>query len=161
LGGFGGGVVGLGRNRVAGRLVDALNLDELITGLPSMSVSSHRQQAIALLNKLDDNQLPEAIAALEALRPPIERGERIEEEELVRRINERLSLVQQQRMELLRDRLEAETLTADEREELVTLAEAIEVQDAERARAMFELATLRGVDLAVIVQEFRAAIGRD
>ncbi|MFM2432892.1 MAG: hypothetical protein RLZZ511_4106 [Cyanobacteriota bacterium] len=126
-----------------------------------MSVSSHRQQAIALLNKLDDNQLPEAIAALEALRPSLARGERIEEEKLVRRINERPPLVQQQRMELLRDRLETETLTADEREELVTLAEAIEVQDAERARAMFELATLRGVDLAVIVQEFRAAIGRD
>jgi hypothetical protein len=48
-----------------------------------------------------------------------------------------LPLVQRQRLELLRGRLEAETLTAQEREELLGMAEAIEMQDAERARAMF------------------------
>jgi hypothetical protein len=41
------------------------------------------------------------------------------------------------------------------------VAEAIKLQDAARERAMFELATLRGVDLTVIVQEFRDAIGWD
>lgn len=83
---------------------------------------------------------------------------RPEEAELIRVINDRGPLGQRQRLEQLRERLEAEILTADEREELVILAEAIEVEDAARARAMFELATLRGVDLAEIVREFRAAI---
>jgi hypothetical protein len=123
-----------------------------------MAVSSNRQQAIALLNRLEDDRLPDAIAALEALSQPAGEMNRPEEAELIRVINDRGPLGQRQRLEQLRERLEAEILTADEREELVILAEAIEVEDAARARAMFELATLRGVDLAEIVREFRAAI---
>jgi hypothetical protein len=53
------------------------------------------------------------------------------------------------------DRLEAEVLAEEERGELLEIAGAVEMQDAERARAMFELATLRGVDLTVIVRELR------
>jgi hypothetical protein len=119
---------------------------------------SNRQQAMALLEKLDADLLPDAIAALEALSQPVSRSGNVEETDLIRVINHRLPLVQRQRLEFLRGRLEAETLTAAEREELLVMAEAIEMQDAVRARAMFELATLRGVDLTVIVQEFRDAI---
>jgi hypothetical protein len=126
-----------------------------------MTSPSHRQQAIALLEKLEDDRLPDAIAALAALNQPVSRVERAEEADLIRLINDRLPLAQRQRLELLRGRLEAETLTEEERVELLEIAEAIEMQDAARARAMFELATLRGVDLTVIVQEFRDAIGRD
>jgi hypothetical protein len=120
---------------------------------------SNRQQAIALLEKLEDDRLPDAIVALSALnnQPAIHAGSP-EEADLIRLINDRLPLVQGERLELLRSRLEAEILTEDERGELLEIAEAIEIQDAERARAMFELATLRGVDLTVIVQEFRDAI---
>jgi hypothetical protein len=77
-----------------------------------------------------------------------------EEVDLIRLINYRLPIVQRQRLQVLGDRLEAEVLTEEERGELLELAEAVEMQDAERARAMFELATLRGVDLGVIVREF-------
>ncbi len=52
-------------------------------------------------------------------------------------------------------KLTTEVLTEEERGKLLELADMVEMQDAERARAMFELATLRGVDLMVIVQEFR------
>jgi hypothetical protein len=123
-----------------------------------MTESSHRQQAIALLEKLDDDRLPDAIAALEALNQPVTQTSSAEETELIRLINERLPLAQRQRLEFLRERLEAEVLTEEEREELLAMAEAIEIQDAARARAMFELAKLRDVDLAVIVQEFRDTI---
>jgi hypothetical protein len=123
-----------------------------------MTESSHRQQAIALLEKLDDDRLLDAIAALEALNQPVTQTSSAEETELIRLINERLPLAQRQRLEFLRERLEAEVLTEEEREELLAMAEAIEIQDAARARAMFELAKLRDVDLAVIVQEFRDTI---
>jgi hypothetical protein len=119
-----------------------------------MTAPSNRQQAIALLEKLGDDRLPDAIAALEALNQPIVRTGSSEEADLIRLINYRLPIVQRQRLEVLRDRLEAEVLTEEERGELLELAEAVEIQDAERARAMFELATLRGVDLRVIVREF-------
>jgi hypothetical protein len=125
-----------------------------------MTVSSNRQQAIALLEKLADDRLPDAIAALAALHQPVRRVELAEEADLIHLINDRLPLAQRQRLELLRGRLEAETLTEEERAELLEIAEAIEIQDTARARAMFELATLRGMDLTVIVQEFRDAIGR-
>jgi hypothetical protein len=128
---------------------------------PFMTTPSNRQQAIALLEKLQDDRLPDAIAALEALNQPVNRTASAEEVDLIRLINLRLPIAQRQRLEFLRDRLEAETLTEDERSELLTMAEAVEMQDAERARAMFELATLRGVDLTVIVRESRDAIGRD
>jgi hypothetical protein len=123
-----------------------------------MTSASNRQQAIALLEKLEEDRLPDAIAALKALNQPIVQAESSEEADLIRLINYRLPIVQRQRLQVLRDRLEAEVLTEDERGELLELAEAVEMQDAERARAMFELATLRGVDLMVIVQEFRDAI---
>lgn len=122
-----------------------------------MTSPSNRQQAIALLEKLGEDRLPDAIAALQALNQPI-RARSSEEANLIRLINYRLPIVQRQRLGVLRGRLEAEVLTDDERGELLELAEAVEIQDAERARAMFELATLRGVDLMVIVQEFRDAI---
>jgi hypothetical protein len=125
---------------------------------PFMTTPSNRQQAIALLDKLEDDRLPDAIAALEALNQPVHRTASAAEADLIRLINHRLPIAQRQRLEVLRDRLEAETLTEDERAELLAMVEVVEMQDAERARAMFELATLRGVDLTVIVQEFRGAI---
>jgi hypothetical protein len=123
-----------------------------------MTTPSNRQQAIALLEKLEDDRLPDAIAALEALNQHINRTVSTEEDDLIRLINTRLPIAQRQRLEVLRDRLEAETLTENERGELLTMAEVVELQDAERAQAMFQLATLRGVDLTVIVREFRDAI---
>jgi hypothetical protein len=123
-----------------------------------MTSSSNRQQALALLERLEEDRLPDAIAALEALNQPMVPVVRPEEADLIGVINHRLPIAQRQRLQILRLRLEAETLTEQERDELLELAEAIEIQDAERAKAMFELATLRGVDLMEIVQEFRDAI---
>ncbi len=121
-----------------------------------MTSSSNRQQAIALLEKLEDDRLPDAIAALEALHQPLLRVTNPDDADLIEVINYRLP--QRQRLQVLRLRLESDILTEKEREELLELADATESQDAERAREMFELATLRGVDLMEIVQDFRDAI---
>jgi hypothetical protein len=140
---------------VAMAAMDALNLGQPLIGSIPMTSPSYRQQAIVLLEKLEDDRLPDAIAALAALNQPVSRAVSAEEADLIRLINDRQPLAQRQRLELLRGRLEAETLTDEERGELLGMSEAIEIQDAVRARAMFELATLRGVDLTVIVREFR------
>ena len=52
----------------------------------------------------------------------------------------RLSPEQQQRLNELRDKLEAEALTEAERTELLELVERVEAADVERAEALLALA---------------------
>ena len=83
------------------------------------------------------------------------------EAELLQIIGRRLPLKDQQRVEILRDRLQAETLSEDEHYELLQWVDRIEIQDAERATALFRLAQLRDVDFQTILQEFPTNIGSD
>jgi hypothetical protein len=123
-----------------------------------MTILPDRQRAIALIENLEEDQLPRAIAALEALtRPAFSQASQPQESELITIINQRLPEHQQQRFNELRQHLEAETLTEDERFELLVLSDRIEQQDAERASAMFQLAQLRQVDITVILNEFSSA----
>jgi hypothetical protein len=115
-----------------------------------MSSPSARQRAIALLENLEEDQLPRAIAALEALTQP-----QTQEADLIQIINRRLP--QQHRFNELRQHLEAETLTEDQHTELLELSDRIEQQDAECAHAIFQLAQLRNVDIDVVLQEFSTA----
>jgi hypothetical protein len=112
-----------------------------------MSSPSARQRAIALLENLEEDQLPRAIAALEALTQT-----QTQEADLIQIINRRLP--QQHRFNELRQHLEAETLTEDQHTELLELSDRIEQQDAERAHALFQLAQLRNVDIDVVLREF-------
>jgi hypothetical protein len=66
-----------------------------------MTSPSNRQQAIALLEKLEDDRLPDAIAALAALNQPAIRAGSTTEDDLMRLINDRLPLARRQRLELL------------------------------------------------------------
>jgi hypothetical protein len=54
-----------------------------------MTSPSNRQQAIALIEKLDADRLPDAIVALEALNQPVSRAGSAEEADLIRVINHR------------------------------------------------------------------------
>ena len=83
------------------------------------------------------------------------------EAELLQIIGRRLPLKDQQRVEILRDRLQAETLSEDEHYELLQWVDRIEIQDAERATALFQLAQLRDVDFQTILQEFPTNIGSE
>lgn len=120
---------------------------------------TERQRAISLLERLPGEKLAQAIVALQAL------GENLApddpEAELLKIIGTRLSIADQQRLEILRDRLESETLSKEEHHELLGWVDRIEIQDAERATALFQLAQLRNVDFQTILQEFPANIGSD
>jgi hypothetical protein len=73
-------------------------------------------------------------------------GERLSSEEaaLWTVISRSISPADMARYEYLRGRLEQETLTTAEHEELVTLSDEIEVLHAERLKAAIQLAALRG-----------------
>ena len=122
-------------------------------------ISTERQRAISLLERLPGEKLAQAIAALQEL------GENLTpydpEAELLQIISRRLPLKDQQRLEILRDRLQAETLSVNEHYELLQWVDRIEIQDAERATALFQLAQLRDVDFQTILQEFPTNIGSD
>ena len=60
---------------------------------------------------------------------------------------------QQQRLDELRDKLEAETLTGAERDELLELVEHIEAADIELAEAMLALAQKRGVSVRQLMDD--------
>ena len=60
---------------------------------------------------------------------------------------------QQQRLDELRDKLEAETLTDAERDELLELVERIEAADVQRAEAMLVLAQKRGVSVRQLMED--------
>lgn len=80
---------------------------------------TERQRAISLLERLPSEKLAQAIVALQAL------GENLapydSEAELLQIIGTRLPIKDQQRLEILRDRLESETLSEEEHHELLDL----------------------------------------
>jgi hypothetical protein len=75
------------------------------------------------------------------------------EADLLVTIHRRLPAEQRQRLDELRDKLEAETLTDVERDELLELVERVETADVERAEAMLALAQKRGVSLRQLMED--------
>jgi len=67
-------------------------------------------------------------------------------------VRRRLSTGQQQRLNELRDKLEAETLTEAERTELLELVERIEAADVERAEALLAMAQKRGISVRQLME---------
>jgi hypothetical protein len=120
-----------------------------------MSTLTDRQRAITLLENLQEEELPRAIMALEALSVVRNHPSTFQEAELIACINRRLPSDQQQRLNALRKKLEDEALTEIDRTELLTITDEIEERDAERAKALFQLAQLRNVDITIILKEFQ------
>jgi hypothetical protein len=116
-----------------------------------------RQRAISLLETLPNDKLPQAVELLESLSQSPQVDPTVipsEEMPLLQTINRRLPATEQQRLDYLRRRLEAETITEPERQELLKSSDRLEQQDAERAEALFQLAQLRKVNFAELLQEF-------
>ena len=65
----------------------------------------------------------------------------------------RLSTEQQQRLNELRDKLEAEMLTEAERTELLELIERVEAADVERAEALLAMAQKRGISARQLMED--------
>jgi hypothetical protein len=116
-----------------------------------------RQRAISLLETLPSHKLIQAVELLESLSqssPANPTTIPSEEIPLLQIINRRLPITEQQRLDYLRLQLEAETITELERQELLALSDRLEQQDAERAEALFQLAQLRNVNFADLLQDF-------
>jgi hypothetical protein len=115
------------------------------------SLQSDRDRAIALIHSLSPEQITQALAMLQEL---IGTGD--VETEWIELINRELSTPEKERLHLLRGWLYEETITEEEHQELLEMLDRIERQDAERTRAMIQLADYRKVDFDAIVREFPA-----
>jgi hypothetical protein len=75
------------------------------------------------------------------------------EAELLQQINQGLPLDVQQHYDELTAKRRAEALTPEEHQELLALVDRIEQADAERVRALIELAQLRNVSVTTLMAE--------
>jgi hypothetical protein len=112
------------------------------------------EDLLRAVGELEPGDLDEFVARLLALRagrqaPSLSR----DETELFRRINAGLPEPAQTRYRELIARRKAETLTAEEHEELLRLIDQSELLEANRAQALVELARLRGKSLAAMLQD--------
>jgi hypothetical protein len=118
-----------------------------------------RQKAIALLEQLPDDQLVQAVKFLEELSyQTSQQGEiascSLQEDTLLQIIQHRLPSDDQDRLNALRQRNEAGSITDVEHQELLTYVDRVEQQDANRAAALIQLAQLRHADLKTLLNEF-------
>jgi hypothetical protein len=81
------------------------------------------------------------------------RRRQVTEADLLTAIQRSLPTEQQRRLDELRDKLEAETLSEAERAELLGLVECVEAADVERAEALLALAENRGVSVRRLMQD--------
>lgn len=124
-----------------------------------MTLLDIRQRAKELVDQLPDNSLIQAVEFLEALHhqnpksKSTPESDKANEAELLRIIQRQLSPEEQNRIDYLRQCNEAESITPEEHEELLSYVERIEQQDAQRATALIQLAQLRQVDLDSVLTE--------
>lgn len=125
---------------------------------PMTTFSNIRQRAKELVDQLPGDALAQAVEFMEQLSNPSGetqiREATAQERSLLDVIQRRLSAEDQARLTHLRQKQEAADLSDQEYEELLTFVERVEQQDAERAAALVELATLRQVALKTLLDEF-------
>lgn len=109
--------------------------------------------------------VPDLLHAIEQL-PPRDLDEFLSQARLIQRrnldeaalletIHRRLPAKQQARLQELADKLEAETITPNERNEMLGLVDQTEALDAERAEALLGLAQRRRTSIRQLVQDLR------
>lgn len=77
----------------------------------------------------------------------------VREMQLLKMVNTGLPAEKQSYYEQLREGLQSGSLSAKEHQDWLALTEQLEIIDAERLRALVELAALRGVSLEVVMQQ--------
>ncbi len=127
-----------------------------------MTVSTEiRQTAIALLEKLPEALLEEAVQMLESLHLKADLVKAVEipnpeESALLEIIHRHLPADQQQHLNYLHDRDEMGEITDLEHSQLLAYAERLEHLSVERLRALLELAKLRNVDLDNLLNQLKS-----
>lgn len=79
----------------------------------------------------------------------------LEESQLLTRINHGVPTEVRMRYQLLNEKLHEDQITADEHQELLGLIDQIEMADAERLRALIELARVRGTSVEAVMQQLQ------
>lgn len=113
-----------------------------------------KEEILEAVNKLSTLDLEEFVAAAIALRahrraPSLPHSE----SELLLKINQGLPAELWERVDVLRAKLEDETLPPEERVELLQLNEQIEELNVDRVKLLAELADQRGVTLSKLMQD--------
>jgi hypothetical protein len=103
------------------------------------------------LKQLGDDELGEVVATAVRLRAS-QRGRVLPEHEatLLQQINKTLTQADQERLNILIEKRQAETLTAAELAELIMLTDLVEEIQVERLSALIELAAVRGLSLEAL-----------
>lgn len=109
---------------------------------------------IRAVEQLDSSEFDQFVSDVLALRAArIAPSMPSAETELLLKINRGLSADRQKRFDDLVARRQAETLTPEERDELIGLSEEIEQLEAERAEHLALLARLRKVSMATLLDQ--------
>ena len=108
-------------------------------------------KAVEQLSLPDLEQLMTQVIALRAQRKAP--GLSTDETELLLKINQGLPIDVQQRFDELVAKRQAENLSSEEYQELVSLTEQIEQSDAQRMQHMVDLARHRGIPLTKLMDE--------
>jgi hypothetical protein len=119
-----------------------------------MAVEARSQRLLDAVKKLPPDEFDALIADALALRRPSQ-SPRLSaaETRLLKRINRGLPATFCERYARLRAQLKKGTLTPEAHQELLRLTGEAERRDAERAAALFELATLRGVPVRGLMKQ--------
>ena len=115
-----------------------IDLDQLLTGVAQLETTElehFAEQVTLLLAQRKVNSLP------------------TQETELLQQINQGLPAKTQQRYSDLQAKLQAETITPAEHQDLLTLIDTVEQADANRLQALITLAKLRQVSLADLMAQ--------
>jgi len=108
-------------------------------------------KGVACLETSELEQFVEKVMALRAQR----RAGNVpkNEADLLQEVNRSVSQEVRKRYEELRVKVQEETLTANEHQELVQLTDQIELADAERMRALIALAQLRHISVDTLMDQ--------
>ncbi len=108
-------------------------------------------KGVAQLETADLEQVVEQVNLILAQRKVASLSQ--SEAELLQRINQRLPESTQRRYNELRTKLETETMTPEEHQELLALVDIVEQVDAERLQHLIELSQLRQVALNDLIHQ--------
>lgn len=117
-------------------------------------MSANIDQLIAGVSQLETSELEAYVEKVSSLlarrRSP---GLSTQEVELLQTINQSLPAEVEERYSELQNRVQAETITSSEHEELMKLVDTIELADAERLQAMITLSQIRQMPLSKLMEQ--------
>lgn len=122
--------------------------------LPPQTEHELRERASRAGQKLDQ-YIAELLAYSLAKTAPLKKNDVFSDEEsaLFRAINQGFDEAFWQRLSYLKKQLEEGEITADERNELLSFNEQLEIMNVERMKAVSKLAELKGEDIDEVMQQ--------